>query len=61
MNNFNFIEIAFGLAALSGAIGYYIGNRGLAGVKSDLQDAKDDLAKVKASLDQKPTDVPPVV
>ena len=44
------------LMVLTGAICYYIGERGMAGVKIDLDNTKNELAKVKA-LASKKTDI----
>lgn len=38
------------LMAVSGLIGYYLGHRGLTGVKSDLNDVKTDITMIKAKI-----------
>lgn len=41
------------LMALSGGLGYYIGERGTAGVKIDLGNTKNELEKVKNLVSKK--------
>ena len=41
------------LMVLTGAVCYYIGERGMAGVKVDLDNTKNELAKVKALASKK--------
>lgn len=43
------------LMGLSGLVGFYLGHRGLTGVKTDLQDVKTDVATIQAKIN------PPVV
>lgn len=47
--------LAWGFASscFCGAIGYYLGHRGFVGVKSDIQDIKNDIAKVTALVKKK--------
>lgn len=42
------------LMAISFVIGYYIGERGVKGVSSDLSDVKADIAGIKAKLSPTP-------
>jgi hypothetical protein len=44
-----FLIVAYGLGSFGA--GYYLGHRGLAGVKSDLNDAKIDIEKLKVKTD----------
>lgn len=41
------VEICTGLMALSFGLGYYIGGRGMDGVKIDLDNTKNELEKIK--------------
>jgi len=41
------------LMVLTGAVCYYIGERGMAGVKVDLDNTKNELAKVKTLVAKK--------
>ena len=41
------------LMVLTGAVCYYIGERGMAGVKIDLDNTKNELAKVQALVAKK--------
>lgn len=43
----------FIIAGLSFAAGYYLSHRGWSGVKSDLEDIKEDVSKVKAKVTKK--------
>lgn len=47
-----FIAIVI-VSALIGGIGYYIGERGMAGVKIDLDNTRNELEKVKARVAKK--------
>ncbi len=47
-----YILLGFNIAmAVSFALGYYVGHRGLTGVQSDLSDIKQDIANVKGKLE----------
>jgi hypothetical protein len=45
--------ITMGLMLATGGLGYYMGERGMAGVKIDLNNIKTDLEKVKTVVTQK--------
>lgn len=47
-----FISVVIGIAA-AGGVGYYIGARGMRGVKIDLDNTKNELEKVKALVTSK--------
>lgn len=38
------------LMGVSGLVGFYLGHRGLTGVKSDLNDVKTDVTLIKAKI-----------
>lgn len=57
-----YIGFIVGAVLVSGGLGYYIANRGTAGVKIDLDNVKADLERVKALIVPKVvTPVIPVV
>lgn len=48
-------EVTF---VVGGVLGYYLGHRGIAGVESDLQDVKTDIANIKGKLTPTPVITP---
>lgn len=47
---FNDFTPYIALAGVSGTIGYYMGHRGMTGVRNDLLDVKKDLLSIKDKL-----------
>ena len=50
MSNLNLFLLVTALVSTSGTVGYFIGKRGLEGTKSDLQDIRDDISRLKTSI-----------
>lgn len=46
----NIILATFWTSIIAGIIGYYVGHRGVNGVKNDLNDVKNDVNKIKAKV-----------